>query len=203
MLRMLHERLAWHLTYGRGTLAASWLRKQRVKAAHPRVTVRFGNHSYLGPGFELIAAGSGSLTIGDRVEFRRGCRIELGDGGCVEIGDDSHFSYNAVIASSGEVIVGRRCLFGFSSSIFDGNHRFDDLSRPISEQGYDLRRIVVGDDVLVSAHTTIVNSVGQRAVIGANAVVSKPVPPYTVAVGAPAVPVRSLAPDSSLRGETT
>jgi acetyltransferase-like isoleucine patch superfamily enzyme len=36
--------------------------------------------------------------------------------------------------------------------------------------------------------------VGTRAFIGANSVVTKPIPPYTVAVGAPARPIEYFGP---------
>jgi acetyltransferase-like isoleucine patch superfamily enzyme len=36
--------------------------------------------------------------------------------------------------------------------------------------------------------------VGTRAFIGANSVVSKPIPPYTIAVGAPARPIEYFGP---------
>jgi acetyltransferase-like isoleucine patch superfamily enzyme len=36
--------------------------------------------------------------------------------------------------------------------------------------------------------------IGRRAFVGANAVVTRPVPPYTVAVGAPAKPIEYFGP---------
>jgi acetyltransferase-like isoleucine patch superfamily enzyme len=36
--------------------------------------------------------------------------------------------------------------------------------------------------------------VGERAFVGANSVVTRPVPPFTVAVGAPAKPIEYFGP---------
>jgi acetyltransferase-like isoleucine patch superfamily enzyme len=44
----------------------------------------------------------------------------------------------------------------------------------------------VGDDVWVASKATVAADVGDRAVIGANSVVTRPIDPFTVAAGAPA-----------------
>jgi acetyltransferase-like isoleucine patch superfamily enzyme len=41
---------------------------------------------------------------------------------------------------------------------------------------------------------TVIAGIGRRAFIGANAVVTRPIPPYTVAVGAPARPIEYFGP---------
>ena len=74
---------------------------------------------------------------------------------------------------------------GQCSFVVDGNHRFRDLSKPFAEQGYDYRTIEIADD----DHGDQVHDRRehrQRAVIGANAVVSRPIPAYCVAAGVPA-----------------
>ncbi len=70
--------------------------------------------------------------------------------------------------------------------VVDGNHRFRDLTRPTLAQGYDFRAITIEDDVSVMTKCTVINNVGTRAFIGANSVVTRPIPPYTVAAGVPA-----------------
>jgi acetyltransferase-like isoleucine patch superfamily enzyme len=52
----------------------------------------------------------------------------------------------------------------------------------------------IEDDAQIHSLCTIVNSIGRRAVIGANSVVTRPVPPYTLAVGAPARPIEYFGP---------
>ena len=49
-------------------------------------------------------------------------------------------------------------------------------------------QVIIGNDVWIGAHTTIVNGVriGTGAVIGAGAVVTKDIPPYAIVVGNPA-----------------
>ncbi|MEL7447484.1 MAG: hypothetical protein AAGK02_17060, partial [Pseudomonadota bacterium] len=56
-------------------------------------------------------------------------------------------------------------------------------------------------DVWIGARVIIVGdvSIGEGAVIGANALVNRDVPPYTVAAGTPARPVRKRFSDDELR----
>jgi acetyltransferase-like isoleucine patch superfamily enzyme len=62
------------------------------------------------------------------------------------------------------------------------------------DQGYDFNPLVLEDDVTITTKCTIMASIGTRAFVGANAVVTKPVPPYVVAGGVPARVLDSFAP---------
>ena len=95
------------------------------------------------------------------------------------------------------VTIGRGCLFAFGASVVDGNHRFRDTGKPIVAQGYDYRPITIGDDVGVMAKATVINDVGERSFVGANSVVTRPIPPYSVAGGVPAEVIQSLNPSPS------
>ena len=173
--------------YGRGPRLMSALRKRWVLFRHPHATIQFGRDVYLGPRFSLHMPLGGTLIVGDGVEFRRDFRAEFGNGSAtVEIGAGSYLTYGVLIACSTTITIGERCGIGFNSSVYDGNHRYRDLSTPFLEQGFEFRPIAIEDDAQVHSVCTVINSIGHRAVIGANSVVTKPIPPYTLAVGAPA-----------------
>ena len=72
--------------------------------------------------------------------------------------------------------------------INSANHVYADPSRTIREQGHSAASIVVGDDVWIGAHAAILAGVtiGNGAVVGAGAVVTHDVAPYTVVAGIPA-----------------
>ena len=182
------------LGYVHGPRLMSWLRKRWVLLRHAHADVRFGSGCYLGPGFSLDIPTAGSFIVGDRVEFRRGFRAEVSSGGRISIGADSHFTYYVVMQCSTSIDVGDRCMFGQSTIVFDGQHRFKDLSRPMLEQGFDFHPLRIEDDATITTKCTIMSDVGRRAFVGANSVVSRPVPPYTVAVGAPARPIDYFGP---------
>jgi acetyltransferase-like isoleucine patch superfamily enzyme len=110
------------------------------------------------------------------------------------MGDGCSFTYYSLIQCAGSITMGNRVMFGQASMLVDGNHRFRDLTKPMLEQGFDLRPIKLGDDVTTTTKCTIVASIGERAFVGANSVVVDDIPPYTVAVGAPARVVDYFGP---------
>jgi acetyltransferase-like isoleucine patch superfamily enzyme len=183
------------LGYGYGPWLASRLRKWWVLARHPHADIRFTEPVYLGPGFSLHVPEEATFVAGPRVEFRRNFRAELGRGAVVEIGADTRFTYDVVIQCGQRIEIGERCMFGQTTLLVDGNHRFRDLEKPMLEQGYDLSPIVIEDDAVLTTKCTVIGArIGARTYVGANSVVSRDLPAYAVAVGAPARAVDSFGP---------
>ena len=187
------KQLLRKLSYAWGPRVASWARKQWLIWRHPHVDIRFEGPVYLGPGFSLFCPEGGTFHVGPWVEFRRGFRCEL-HGGEVRIGGGTVFTYYVLVQCSGTIDIGERCMFGQSTIVVDGNHRFKDLSKPMLAQGYDLRPIRIGDDATITTKCTIIADVGERAFVGANSVVTKDVPPYTVVAGVPAKVIEEFGP---------
>lgn len=187
--------LPFRVTYGHPRILMSELRKLRVRLVHPAATIRFGRGTYLGPGFSLMILGEGSFITGPGVEFRRDFRAEVVGDGRITFGAGSVCTYNVLMQCSTSIEVGERCMFGQSTIVVDGQHRFRDLDRPMLEQGYDFTPITIGDDVTITTKTTIMASLGRRAFVAANAVVTKPVAPYTVVGGVPAKALDYYGPD--------
>lgn len=110
----------------------------------------------------------------------------------ITIGSNCHFgSFNHITAIN-SIIIGNNLLTGKNVSITDNSHgstELKDLSvepvlRPLSSKG----PVKIGNNVWIGDKATILPNVkiGDGAVIGANAVVTKDIPPYAVAVGNPA-----------------
>lgn len=182
LLRALPRRLGYEL----GPRLMSELRRRWVLLRHPGADIRFGSDVYLGPGFSLHMPGGGSLIVGSGVEFRRGFRAEIYRGGRVVIGAGSYLTYDVIIACSTSIEIGERCGLGQCTFVSDGNHRYRDIDVPFMEQGFDYRSVRIADDVQIHSKCTITADIGERAVIGANAVVTKPIPAYSLAGGVPA-----------------
>lgn len=180
--------------YGFGPRLMSRLRKRWVLLRHLHADVRFEEPVYLGPGFSLHIPDSGSFLAGPGVEFRRGFRCEVSGSGRVEIGAGSVFTYYVLIQCSTRIEIGERCMFGQSTMVVDGNHRFRGLDRPMLEQGYDFRPIRIADNATVTTKCSIMADIGERAFIGANSVVTSDIPPFTVAAGAPARALEYFGP---------
>ncbi|MDX2240332.1 MAG: hypothetical protein NW224_06595 [Leptolyngbyaceae cyanobacterium bins.302] len=69
-------------------------------------------------------------------------------------------------------------------------HHFDRTDIPIALQGGKLRRITIADDCWIGAGAIVMDDVGTGGVVGAGAVVTHPVKPYTVVAGNPAQAIR-------------
>lgn len=189
-LRWLPVRLGYDL----GPRVASWLRKRWVILRHPQAEIRFGAGTYLGPGFSLFIPGEGAFIVGEGVEFRRDFRAEVSGNGRITIGSGTVFTYSVLIQCTTTIDIGERCQFGQTTILLDGQHRFRDITRPMLEQGYDWHPLTIEDDATITTKCTIMADIGTRAFIGANSVVTKTIPPYTVAVGAPARPIDYFGP---------
>ena len=164
----------------------SALRKRWTILRNPHCDIRFEGPVYCGPGFSVFSPEGGTLVVGPGVEFRRGFRLELHKGATVRIGSGTVFTYDVLVQCSSTIEIGERCTFGQSSIVVDGNHRFRDLDKPMLQQGYDLTPIRISDDAVVTSKCTIIADLGRRCWIGANSVVTKPVPDFCVAAGTPA-----------------
>ena len=173
----------------------SWLRKRWVLFRNPTAHIEFRGPVYLGPRFSLHMPQGGTFIVGPGVEFRRGFRAEVVGRARVVIGARCVFSYYSLIQCSTSVEIGEGCGFGQSCAIFDGNHLFKDLDKPFMHQGFELRPIRIGKECGVLTKTTVIHDIGDRSQIGANSVVSKPIPAYCVAVGAPARVVDYFGPE--------
>ena len=65
-------------------------------------------------------------------------------------------------------------------------HNIDDVTQPIREQSRDERMVRVGAGSWIGERAVIMADVGANAVVGAGAVVTRPVPAWAVSAGVPA-----------------
>jgi acetyltransferase-like isoleucine patch superfamily enzyme len=83
-------------------------------------------------------------------------------------------------------------MFANGCFVGDASHRYDDPERPITEQGFTSKGPVeIGANCWFGVNCVITTgvTVGERCVIGANSVVTRDLPPATIAAGAPAKPI--------------
>jgi acetyltransferase-like isoleucine patch superfamily enzyme len=180
-----------------GPRLMSSLRKRWIIWRHPHAKIEFGRYTHVGPGFSLHIPSDGEFIVGEAVEFRHGFRAEVHHGASIRIGSQSVFTYNVLIQCASSIEIGEHCMFGQSTGIFDGNHRFRDLEVPMIYQGYDLKPLRLSDHVTITTKCTVMANIGTRAFIGANSVVSRDIPPYCLAVGAPARVIDYFGPPGS------
>jgi len=151
---------------------------------------------------ELQCLARGGVVLGDGVTIGRGACIrpssyyggELGEG--LTVGAGTAIGAYGWIGASGRVELGREVLLGPRVVILPENHRFDALDLPIRAQGVERRGVVVEDDCWIGANVTLLAGVriGRGSVIAAGAVVTRDIPPGSIAAGVPARVIRSREP---------
>lgn len=114
-------------------------------------------------------------------------------GGNIHIKKHVHVSRGTYINGIGNVTIGNDCMIGPHVVIISGTHNFKDVQTPIRKQGSSKKMIVIEDNVWLAANVNVMPGVriGEGSVIGAGAVVTKDIPPYSIAVGVPARIIKS------------
>jgi acetyltransferase-like isoleucine patch superfamily enzyme len=103
-----------------------------------------------------------------------------------------------------KTIIGNYCSIAPGSKIGLGEHRLSAISTSVlfSNNPYDeltLKDCYIGNDVWLGANSVILRGVKvcDGAVVGANAVVTKDIPPFAIAVGVPAKVIKyRFSPDN-------
>jgi acetyltransferase-like isoleucine patch superfamily enzyme len=128
--------------------------------------VHIGKGCLLKESVYIRAGTEGKIVIGDRAAINGFCRF-FGHGS-VEIGEDTQ--------------IGPCCLITTTDHDYRGN--LETTFKPV----------VIGKGVWIGANVTILPGVeiGDNSVIGAGAVVTKSIPPRSIAVGVPARVVRTI-----------
>lgn len=126
-----------------------------------------------------VTVARGAVLLGS------GVITQKGEG--IEIGAHSAVGMNNVIWGQGGVRIGQDCLLGPNVTLVSENHGTA-REQLIREQPSLRGGIEIGDDCWLGNNVTVVAgvSIGSGTVIGAGSVVTRAIPPYSVAVGIPA-----------------
>ncbi|MCE9616340.1 MAG: acyltransferase [Lentisphaerae bacterium] len=136
------------------------------------------------------------ITLGDRVFIGRGSIVYCKNGDMV-LGDGVNVSSNCTLFSSNRLTIEAGVMIGgYSYLLSGGEYDVTDRATPFADQsGMETKGpLVVGPNCWLGAHVTVLDaaSIGANSVIGAGAVVTKPIPADSLALGVPARVVRSL-----------
>lgn len=112
--------------------------------------------------------------------------------GQVSIGDYSGIGVDCEL--NGPVTIGKYVNMGPEVVIYTQNHAFSKTDITMQEQGYEnYKPVKIGDDVWLGRRVIILPGVniGPGCIIGAGSIVTKSIPPYSVAAGNPARVIRN------------
>ena len=192
----------------------AWWRKRRwyERNRRPLRRWRLARHAARGGFFirrpvegELLEAlDEGRLRIGEGTLLEPGCWLTLAPEARIEIGADCFLNRNTMFAAHRKIVVGDHVMFANNCFVGDSDHRYDDLTKPVTWQGFEPQGpIRIGSNCWFGVGCVVTGGVeiGERCVIGANSVVTRDLPAGVIAAGAPAKVIREIefkpAPGSS------
>jgi acetyltransferase-like isoleucine patch superfamily enzyme len=185
-LKLWTQKWRW---YERNTLP--WNRARiHYELARRRAFARWPLHGNV---LEMLR--EGRLELGDGVLFEPNVWLTGAGAARIRIGDGTFLNMGVQVASLELVEIGAHCMFANGCFVTDADHRFDDPEKPVPWQGFTTKGPTrIGDNVWCGANVVITSgvTVGERCVIGANSVVNRDLPAFSIAVGAPAKVVKTI-----------
>ncbi len=136
------------------------------------------------------------ILIGENVFIGRNTILLCTDGDiCIE--DNVSIGFNTEIMSANYVKLGKNVVVSSYCFLNAATHDFKRIDIPVLEQGSTGRKIILEDNVWLAANVKVLDgvTVGRDSVIGAGAVVTKDLPPFSVAVGVPAKVIKNRKSD--------
>jgi acetyltransferase-like isoleucine patch superfamily enzyme len=133
------------------------------------------------------------MNTGGRLEarncrFSAGVRIECWKGAVVHIGKGTYMNRGVEIVASMSVYIGDNCKIARDVIIMDTDqHAVDDSNM-------QMKPVRIEDRVWLGARSIVLKgvSIGHDCIIGAGAIVTKSVPPFSVVIGPAARVIRTL-----------
>jgi acetyltransferase-like isoleucine patch superfamily enzyme len=137
----------------------------------------------------------GRLEIGEHTLFEPRVWITTGDHGRIRIGAGCFLNMGVMVAAHELVEIGDHCMFANGCFVSDASHRYDDPDKPVPWQGFTTKGPTrIGDNCWFGVNCVVMTGVtiGERCVVGANSVVTRDLPPRSIAAGAPAKVIREI-----------
>ncbi len=158
----------------------------RMKINLLQINIILSEKISFGKNVTIGTSDNGAIVIGKNVVIEDDVELTARQGK-ITIGDNTFIGKGSQIISKESITIGKDCLIAAYSIIRDVNHGIK-KNKPINIQAHDIKEIIIEDDVWLGSHSTIIAGVKicKGAVVGANAVVTKDVEPYTVVGGVPA-----------------
>ncbi|MEL6552371.1 MAG: DapH/DapD/GlmU-related protein [Cyanobacteria bacterium J06621_11] len=170
------------------------INKGTILEAHNADRIHLDRHVFLDRDVRISCGqGGGLVELREHVSIDRGVDIKTHSHGHTLIGKHTYIGPYSCLSGYGDIKIGANCLIASHTSIYAHNYNFEDPTVIIRQQGYTHKGITIGDDCWIGSGVRIVDGVtiGTGSVIGAGAVVTKNIPPNSIAVGAPAKVIKT------------
>jgi len=168
---------------------------KNVTIRHPH-KIALGDGVVLDDGSVVDAKGADNagIVLGDRVYVGRNTVIYCKNGD-IEIGENVSFSANCIVFSSNKLVMKPNSVVAsFAYLLSGGEYDLDDPTPLALQKGTCTKGpLEIGEDCWIGAGAKVLDGagLGDHCAIGAGAVVNKPIPANSIAVGVPARVVKT------------
>ena len=147
--------------------------------------------AFVCPGVKFEIGKNAKVHLGRWSWVGNGCKIRAHEGE-VRLGAKSVMGQECTISSFQRVEIGRECIIADRVMLIDFDHGVVEVERPIRFQGIYKRDVKVGHNVWMGYGAAVLRgaTIGDNSIIGTYAVVTKDIPPNSVAAGVPAKVIR-------------
>ena len=196
-------------------LASFLLRNRMVTPKYALLALRLAWRRFMTPaGWRMQLDGMLFLGSGVKIQIGRSARVRFGrwtwighdtkircHEGEVRIGDKTVLGQECTISAYQHVSIGEQCIFADRVMLIDFDHNVADVERPVRVQGIHKRDVRVGNNVWIGFGAQLLCgvTVGDNAIVGAGAVVTRDVPANAVVAGVPARVIRMREAPRTLR----
>jgi acetyltransferase-like isoleucine patch superfamily enzyme len=188
------------LTPKYGRLIVRLLRRRYLTAYGRRL--KLDGLAFIGPRVVLQIGRNARIELGRWSWIGHGTKIRCHEG-VVSIGAKTVMGQECTISAFQHVSIGRECVIADRVMLIDFDHGMVEVDRPVRLQGIYKRDVKVGNNVWIGYGACILRgvTVGDNAVIGTSAVVTKDVPANAVVAGVPARVIRMRKAPARMRFE--
>lgn len=163
--------------------AISRVRARLVALSTPGVVI--GKGALVGRHCRFLVDPGASVVLAERCEIDDGTTLAVYGGGRLVLGPGAFVGHHGTLAARLSVVIGAGTFLAEMVSVRDHDHV---VGQAPSSGAMTVAAVEIGSDVWLGAKATVLKgtTIGDRAVIGANAVVRGDVGRGVLAVGVPA-----------------
>ncbi|QQG44075.1 MAG: acyltransferase [Candidatus Roizmanbacteria bacterium] len=161
--------------------------------------MKIGKGSTIGPFYDFLFNDFSNVILGKKVNIGAHAYINpiknKKTKPKIMIEDGTNIGRYSTLSCVKEINIGKNCLIGYNVSFLDHDHELYDMKKtPVTNGLTDGEKIIIENDCFIGAHSFILKGVnlGKRCIVGANSVVTKSFPAYSVIAGNPAKLLKKL-----------
>jgi acetyltransferase-like isoleucine patch superfamily enzyme len=198
LLRFMRRNGMLNFKYGRLVLR---LARRKLLSGYGR-RLKLDGLAFIGPGVVLQIGRNARVELGRWSWIGHGTKIRSHEG-VVSIGAKTVLGQECTISAYQHVSIGRECVIADRVMLIDFDHGVVEVERPVRLQGIYKRDVRVGNNVWIGYGACILRgvTVGDNAIVGTSAVVTKDVPANAVVAGVPARVVRMRPAPKTMQWE--